>query len=146
MTTIQQLREEYIRIRALKDGLADAVKENNAQLAKAERALIEGMMEAEITSQKTQCGATFAVTPRLHFSLTLGNTEEVLGWLQREGYEPADLVRQELIPTRVREIVRDIYNKKGKMHVPECLRLDDSPGITVTNWEAAKAAPSAQED
>jgi hypothetical protein len=146
VTTIQELRENYIRIRALKDGLADAVKENNAQLAKAERALIEGMMEAEITSQKTQSGATFAITPRLHMSITLGNTAEVLSWLESIGHSPEDLTRQELIPARVREIVRDVYHKKGKMHVPECLKLDDSPGITVTNWDAAKAAPSVQED
>jgi len=144
--SISSLREEYIRLRSQKDEIKELKKINESGLARVERALVDAMSEADLTSQKFKNGSTFTVANRLRFSLTLDSTQRVLEWFESEGYAPEDLVRQQLIPKRVREIVRDIYEKKGKPHIPECLKLDDTPGITVTNWDAAKAAPSAPED
>ena len=142
---VEEARLLYTKARLIVEMLRTLASEANSRFRMAEARLVELMQEREMVSTKHKNGATFAVSPRLHVSITLGNKDEVADWLVARGYQREDVVREELVPTRVREIVREVYEKEGKVKIPACLKLDDSPGITVTNWEAVAAAPSAPE-
>lgn len=142
---VEEARFNYTKARIALDDAKRISAEANSHFRMAEAKLVELMQEREMVSTKHKNGATFSVSPRLHISITLGNKDEVADWLVSRGVQREDIVREELVPTRVRELVRDVYEKEGKTKIPECLKLDDSPGITVTNWEAVAATPSAPE-
>jgi len=137
MSTIQALAA-YAEARANKEtqeALANKAKEI---LRAKEKELVETMLKENVRSLKDDLGRLFSMTPRCFMSFTLGNKDEVLAFLEGRGYERNDLVREEIHSTRARELIREIYKKEGKAMLPECLKFDDTAGITVRGWKGEK--------
>ncbi len=126
--------DAYVEARRLSDAAKEQLERRKGVLDACERALVDAMLKDEQKSVRHTSGTLFSVTPRFFISCRLDNVAEVSEWLVGRGHERADVVREELASARVREIIKKIYEEEGKQVIPDTLKLDDAPGITVRDW------------
>lgn len=116
-----------------------ALKELRKQMQSAESRLIETMLENDLTSIKTKdTDLTIVASKSFNVSVTLGNTEEWLQWIESRGGNRQDFIRDQLVAARLREFAKPIIESEGKLAFGD-LPVDETPRISVRGWKAFMA-------
>lgn len=137
---VMAMIELYSTRRFLKEERKEALEIAEKQFREAERLLVEAMLAQGTKSVKDDRDQVFTMTPKCFMSFTLTNKEEVVTFLEARGAVRDDITREELHSTRCRELIKQIYSKEGKDVLPECLKFDDTAGITVRGWKGSVPA------
>ena len=130
--------ETYRKKRIIKEQFDRMRREANEALDQAERELVDAMLDQDLSSVRDARGVLFTVAPKLFVSCTIGNRDTVLDWLTGLGHDRRDVAREELVKTRVKEIVAQVIETQGVDKIPPELNVDMTPGISVTGWKAGK--------
>lgn len=132
---MQDKLNAYLQAKQAFDTADAALKQLRKQMQRAEGELIEAMLEGDLTSVKTKdTGLTIVAAKSFNVSVTLGNTEEWLQWIESRGGNRQDFLRETMVNARLREFAKPIIEAEGKLAFGD-LPVDETPRLSVRGWK-----------
>jgi hypothetical protein len=145
MSTFEQLRDQLICEQYIVDRVGKQLKAARHNLEKAERALVDWMLESDTSSFKHQ-GATFYLLPKFHFRANRANREEIEQWLESRGIDTSDLREVTFRRAPMKELLKGIYEQEGPDALPAFLAVDTTPGVSIRGKSNLATATNGNED
>lgn len=145
MASLEQAVRRYVDARREAEIADHHAKKLKKDMRAAESTLVEVMLETDTKSiKRDESGLALTATNSFNISVTLGNTEEWLNWLEQRDQERSDYLRETIISKNLRDFARKVYEQEGKIGF-EDLPVDDTPIISVRGWKDYMAINSPVE-
>lgn len=111
-TTMFELADQLVRLRAEKKRQEDELKELNAKIDEVNDRLVEMMVGAEMQSFN-RAGRLFYLSTRTFASPAKDNKDALCGWLRANGY--GDLVRETVYAQSLAAFVRELLDEDDEL-------------------------------
>jgi hypothetical protein len=134
MATLEEARKLYIAARLHHDVCASAAKRARKQLKECEEALVETLLDGEMTQVKMESGLTLFLRKQFKISLSEETKPKVREWLLETTGDDKPFVFEDVDKKAVEEHCKTL----DKDEIPEMLNLYTRPVIGVRNWDLAK--------
>jgi hypothetical protein len=134
MVTVQEARIAYVAARLQSDVAASAAKSARGIQLQAEDALVEALLDSEMTQIKMESGLTLFLRKQFRISVSQENQGVTRAWLLETTGDDQPFVTEQVDKKAVEEHCKTL----DKDQVPAWLHLHTRPAIGVRNWDAAK--------
>ena len=133
MATLEEARKLYIAARLHSDVCASAAKRARAQLKECEEALVDTLLDGEMTQIKMESGLTLFLRKQFHISLSAETKPKVREWLLETTGDDKPFIYEDVDKRAVEEHCKTLDQDE----IPGMLKLHTRPAIGVRNWNLA---------